>query len=163
MGWLEQPIYNLGNETITVLISLEDTAKGRWQRAVEIPPRVPLLLRVPMEMNPPPAPKRKKRRKVVFGVLLIKSPVPFPPFPPDLTFHPVEVFLRMMYIRYPSRSAVVIAKHTTRWRPWRAEGRNNEDARATSKKRTALGRFCFSEPEGLARVRGLTEAASSNL
>jgi len=49
VGWLEQPIYNPGDETITVLISLEDTAKGWWQRAVEIPPRVPLLLRVPMD------------------------------------------------------------------------------------------------------------------
>ena len=49
VGALEQPIYNPGDETITVLISLEDTAKGWWQRAVEIPPRVPLLLRVPMD------------------------------------------------------------------------------------------------------------------
>ena len=49
VGWLEQPIYNPGDETITVLISLEDTAKGWWQRAVEIPPRVPMLLRVPMD------------------------------------------------------------------------------------------------------------------
>ena len=49
VGWLEQPIYNSGDETISVLISLEDTAKGWWQRAVEIPPRVPLLLRVPMD------------------------------------------------------------------------------------------------------------------
>lgn len=49
VGWLEQPIYNSGDETITVLISLEDTAKGWWQRAVEIPPRVPMLLRVPMD------------------------------------------------------------------------------------------------------------------
>ena len=28
MGALEQPIYNPGDETIMVLISLEDTAKG---------------------------------------------------------------------------------------------------------------------------------------
>ena len=49
VGALEQPIYNPGDETITVLISLEDTAKGWWQRSVEIPPRVPMLLRVPMD------------------------------------------------------------------------------------------------------------------
>jgi len=46
---LEQPIYNPGQRTIVVLISLEDTAKGWWQRSVEIPPRVPMLLRVPMD------------------------------------------------------------------------------------------------------------------
>jgi hypothetical protein len=46
---LEQPIYNPGDETIAVLISLEDAAKGWWQRTVEIPPRVPMLLRVPMD------------------------------------------------------------------------------------------------------------------
>lgn len=49
VGWLEQPIYNPGDETITVLISLEDAAKGWWQRSVEIPPRVPMLLRLPMD------------------------------------------------------------------------------------------------------------------
>jgi hypothetical protein len=49
VGALEQPIYNPGDETITLLISLEDTAKGWWQRSVEIPPRVPMLLRVPMD------------------------------------------------------------------------------------------------------------------
>ena len=46
---LEQPIYNPGDQTIVVLISLEDTAKGWWQRSVEIPPHVPMLLRVPMD------------------------------------------------------------------------------------------------------------------
>ncbi|MHB1036387.1 MAG: hypothetical protein ACYC35_18505 [Pirellulales bacterium] len=46
---LEQPIYNPGEKTIVVLISLEDSAKGWWQRAVEIPPKVPMLLRVPMD------------------------------------------------------------------------------------------------------------------
>jgi hypothetical protein len=49
VGWLEQPICNPGDETITVLISLEDTAKGWWHRTVEIPPRVPMLIRVPMD------------------------------------------------------------------------------------------------------------------
>ncbi len=48
-GALEQPIYNAGEQTIVVLISLEDTAKGWWQRSVEIPPHVPMLLRVPMD------------------------------------------------------------------------------------------------------------------
>ena len=46
---LEQPIYNPGEQTIVVLVSLEDTAKGWWQRSVEIPPHVPMLLRVPMD------------------------------------------------------------------------------------------------------------------
>lgn len=46
---LEQPIYNPGEQTIVVLISLEDAAKGWWQRSVDIPPRVPMLLRVPMD------------------------------------------------------------------------------------------------------------------
>ena len=46
---LEQPIYNPGEETIMVLISLEDAAKGWWQHSIEIPPRVPMLLRVPMD------------------------------------------------------------------------------------------------------------------
>ncbi len=46
---LEQPIYNPGEQTIVVLISLEDTSKGWWQRSVAIPPRVPMLLRVPMD------------------------------------------------------------------------------------------------------------------
>jgi len=46
---LEQPIYNPGEQTIVVLISLDDAAKGWWQRSVEIPPRVPMLLRVPMD------------------------------------------------------------------------------------------------------------------
>ncbi len=49
VGALEQPICNPGGETIVVLISLEDAAKGWWQRSVEIPPRVPMLLRVPMD------------------------------------------------------------------------------------------------------------------
>ena len=49
VGALEQPIYNPGQQTIVVLISLEDAAKGWWQRSVEIPPRVPMLLRVPMD------------------------------------------------------------------------------------------------------------------
>jgi len=49
VGALEQPIYNRGEQTIVVLISLEDTAKGWWQRCVEIPPGVPMLLRVPMD------------------------------------------------------------------------------------------------------------------
>ena len=49
VGALEQPIYNPGEKTIVVLISLEDAAKGWWQRSVEIPPRVPMLLRVPMD------------------------------------------------------------------------------------------------------------------
>jgi hypothetical protein len=48
-GALEQPIYNPGDRTIVVLISLEDASKGWWQRSVEIPPRVPMLLRVPMD------------------------------------------------------------------------------------------------------------------
>ena len=48
VGALEQPIYNPGEQTIVVLISLEDTAKGWWQRCVDIPPHVPILLRVPM-------------------------------------------------------------------------------------------------------------------
>jgi len=46
---LEQPIHNPGDRTIVVLISLEDTAKGWLQRTVEIPPHVPMLLRVPMD------------------------------------------------------------------------------------------------------------------
>jgi hypothetical protein len=46
---LEQPIYNPGDKTIEILISLQDTAKGWWQRSVEIPPMVPLLIRVPMD------------------------------------------------------------------------------------------------------------------
>jgi hypothetical protein len=46
---LEQPIYNPGDKTIEILISLQDTAKGWWQRSVEIPPKVPLLIRVPMD------------------------------------------------------------------------------------------------------------------
>jgi hypothetical protein len=49
VGALEQPIYNPGDQTIVVLISLEDTAKGWWQRSVELPPHVPMLLRVPMD------------------------------------------------------------------------------------------------------------------
>jgi len=49
VGALEQPIYNPGEQTIVVLISLEDTAKGWWQRSVDIPPHVPMLLRVPMD------------------------------------------------------------------------------------------------------------------
>jgi hypothetical protein len=49
VGALEQPIYNPGEETITVLISLEDAAKGWWQRSVEIPPRTAVVLRVPMD------------------------------------------------------------------------------------------------------------------
>jgi hypothetical protein len=49
VGALEQPIYNPGEKTIVVLISLEDTAKGWWQRSVEIPPHVPMLLRLPMD------------------------------------------------------------------------------------------------------------------
>jgi hypothetical protein len=49
VGALEQPIYNPGEKTIVVLISVEDTAKGLWERSVEIPPRVPMLLRVPMD------------------------------------------------------------------------------------------------------------------
>ena len=49
MSALEQPIYNPGEQTIVVLISLDDAAKGWWQRSVEIPPRVPMLLRVPMD------------------------------------------------------------------------------------------------------------------
>jgi len=48
-GALEQPIYNPGEQTIVVLISLEDASKGWWQRSVEIPPHVPMLLRVPMD------------------------------------------------------------------------------------------------------------------
>ena len=49
MAALEQPIDNPGEQTIVVLISLEDIAKGWWQRTVEIPPRMPILLRVPMD------------------------------------------------------------------------------------------------------------------
>jgi len=49
VGALEQPIYNRGEQTIVVLISLEDTAKGWWQRSVDILPHVPVLLRVPMD------------------------------------------------------------------------------------------------------------------
>ena len=49
VGAIEQPIYNPGEQTIVVLISLEDTGKGWWQRCVEIPPHVPMLLRVPMD------------------------------------------------------------------------------------------------------------------
>jgi hypothetical protein len=49
VGALEQPIYNPGEKTVVVLISLEDTAKGWWQRPVEIPPHLPMLLRGPME------------------------------------------------------------------------------------------------------------------
>ena len=48
--YLEQPVYNSGEHAITVRISLEDTAKGWWERAeVEIPARVPVVLRVPMD------------------------------------------------------------------------------------------------------------------
>lgn len=47
---LEQPVYNAGEHAITVRISLEDTAKGWWERAdVEIPARTPVVLRVPMD------------------------------------------------------------------------------------------------------------------
>jgi hypothetical protein len=49
VGALEQPIFNPGDQTIVVLVSLEDSSKGWWQRSVEIPPRVPMLLRVPMD------------------------------------------------------------------------------------------------------------------
>jgi hypothetical protein len=48
-GALEQPIYNTGELPITVLISLKDTSKGEWQRSIELPPHVPMLLRVPMD------------------------------------------------------------------------------------------------------------------
>ncbi len=47
---LEQPIYNPGEHAIELRISLEDTQKGWWERsAVEIPARVPVVLRVPMD------------------------------------------------------------------------------------------------------------------
>ena len=48
--YLEQPVYNSGEHAIAVRISLEDTAKGWWERSeVEIPARVPVVLRVPMD------------------------------------------------------------------------------------------------------------------
>lgn len=49
VGALEQPIYNPGEQTIELRISLEDAGKAYWLRIVEIPPRVPMLLRVPMD------------------------------------------------------------------------------------------------------------------
>lgn len=49
VGALEQPIYNPGEQTIVLRISLEDATKNYWVRVVEIPPRVPMLLRVPMD------------------------------------------------------------------------------------------------------------------
>ncbi|MEN6545892.1 MAG: hypothetical protein ABFE07_07625 [Armatimonadia bacterium] len=48
--YLEQPIYNPSDHMITLRVSLEDTDKGWWERSsVEIPPRTPVLLRVPMD------------------------------------------------------------------------------------------------------------------
>lgn len=49
VGAFEQPIYNPGEQTIVLRISLEDATKGWWERVVEIPPRVPTLLHVPMD------------------------------------------------------------------------------------------------------------------
>lgn len=60
---LEQPVYNPGPEDITVRISLEDTAKGWWERSdVVIPPQTPVLLRVPLSearLNIDPAKLRR--------------------------------------------------------------------------------------------------------
>lgn len=48
--YLEQPVYNAGDRTITVRVSLESADKGWWERsAVAIPPRTPVVLRVPMD------------------------------------------------------------------------------------------------------------------
>ena len=47
---LEQPVYNPSSHAITVRVSLEDAAKGWWERSdVEIPPQAPVVLRVPMD------------------------------------------------------------------------------------------------------------------
>ncbi len=46
---LEQPIYNSGDRTIEVFVSLADAGNVWWQRTVTLPPRVPMLLRVPID------------------------------------------------------------------------------------------------------------------